>query len=294
MKTGMAFSYPSKLFEIWGDDTYKKIKAQGFSCADFGMLHTDTVFFGDKAEAEKEILKHKRLAEEAGMEINQVHGPWRWPAQDGTPEERAERMEKMKESIRLTALLGCKNWVIHPLFPCGWEDIGTGKEEETWQINFEFFRELLKTAKEYDVTICFENMPMINFSISTPEAILRFVKEINDDHFKICLDTGHLNVFPDIPVKEAVVELGDSLKVLHVHDNKVRYDLHLMPFAGSFKWQEFCDGLAEIGFDGVMSLETCPSSNYYLELFEQMLGMYNKVALQLIDMTNNAKITDKN
>ena len=31
-------------------------------------------------------------------------------------------MEKMQKSIRLTALLGCKNWVIHPIIPIDWRD----------------------------------------------------------------------------------------------------------------------------------------------------------------------------
>ena len=29
---------------------------------------------------------------------------------------------KMQKSIRLTALLGCKNWVIHPIIPIDWRD----------------------------------------------------------------------------------------------------------------------------------------------------------------------------
>ncbi len=283
MKTGIGFSYPSGFFTLWGDDTYKKLKSFGFSCVDFGLLNTETFFYTDKEKAEKTILMQKKLAAEAGIEFSQVHGPWRWPAQDVTPEDRAERMEKMRESIRLTALLGCKNWVIHPIFANGWEDVKEGKTEETWKINLEFFRELLKTAKEYDVTICLENMPMINFSIATPADILRFVKEIDDDHFKICLDTGHLNVFPELPVYESVAELGDELRVLHVHDNKFRIDMHLPPFYGSFKWTEFCQALKEIEFDGVISLETAPSSGHNNELFEEMMVMFHKMAQQIAD-----------
>lgn len=41
----------------------------------------------------------------------------------------------------------------------------------------------------------FENMPFKNFSLSKPCDILRFVKAIDDENFKICLDTGHVAVF---------------------------------------------------------------------------------------------------
>ena len=64
----------------------------------------------------------------------------------------------MKKSIRAASILECKNWVIHPIMPFGVEDIDTGDAEKTWDMNVAFMKELLKTAKEYGVTICLENM----------------------------------------------------------------------------------------------------------------------------------------
>ena len=91
----------------------KKIKEHGFSAVDFGMADTGTVIYtASQEESDAFLINEKRMAEEAGIIINQVHGPWRWPARDFEPEDRAERMEKMKKSIRATYVLGCKNWVI--------------------------------------------------------------------------------------------------------------------------------------------------------------------------------------
>ena len=110
----------------WGNATYQKLKEHGYSASDFDMANTDSVLYTlPRKEAETILLHEKNLAQEAGIEITQVHGPWRYPPQDSTEEDRAERMEKMKESIRMTAILGCKNWVIHPLMPFGMDDIGT-------------------------------------------------------------------------------------------------------------------------------------------------------------------------
>ena len=110
----------SKKYERWGDECYKRLKACGFDYIHFDMCDTDTELYLSDGEAFKtRILHERKLAEEAGIIIDQVHGPWRSPVRDSTPSERAERMEKMKKSIYATALLGCKNWVIQPIIPYG-------------------------------------------------------------------------------------------------------------------------------------------------------------------------------
>ena len=86
-------------------------------------------------------------------------------------EDRKERMEKMKKSIRYTAVLGCKYWVIHPIMPFGVCEKDTEDAQKTWDMNIEFMSELLKVAKEVGVTICFENMPMLQFSLAKPDKI---------------------------------------------------------------------------------------------------------------------------
>ncbi len=57
--------------------------------------------------------------------------------------------------------------------------------------------------------ICFENMLMREISLATPADILKFVKAINDDNFKICLDIGHVAVFNDLVPGDEVRRLGN-------------------------------------------------------------------------------------
>lgn len=255
----------------WGDEAYRKLKEHGFLAVDFNMVHTESLLYTlPQQEADAILLHQKALAAEAGVEITQVHGPWRWPAQDGSPEDRAERLEKMQQSIRMTAVLGCKNWVIHPIMPLGVNDAGTEDAAKTWDLNLEFMGQLLQTAKAYDVTICFENMPMLDFSLSKPEDILRFVKQMNDEHFKICLDTGHVSVFRELNLAEEVRRLGDEIRVLHVHDNKNSLDLHLFPYQGVIHWPEFAKALMDIGYTGSFSLETMPPSKLPDDIFGDM------------------------
>lgn len=251
--------------EFGFEKAHEFIKSQGYDCVDYqNFVDTETPLFQENfKDFDKIVAKERAFIESLGLEINQTHGPWRWPARDVTPEERAERFEKMVISIRGTALLGCKNIIIHPLLP--WCD-GEGDPVKLHEINLEFMSRLTKEAEKNGVIICFENMPMPRMSMASPEACLNFAKEINSPNFKICLDTGHctmLNVKPG----DAVRMLGkEYLQTLHVHDNDGRNDLHWVPYAGVIDWDDFQSALQEIGFDGCVSLETIPPKKFTGEI----------------------------
>ncbi|MBR6766475.1 MAG: sugar phosphate isomerase/epimerase [Clostridia bacterium] len=284
MKIGITASSMDKFHGRWGTNAYLKLKEQGFSCSDFNISETGTpIYTLPEEEADKILIAERKLAEAAGIEISQVHGPWRWPPKDDTPEDLKERMEKMKRSIRATAVIGCKNWVVHPIMPFGIEDIPAGKSKETWEMNLSFMTELLKTAKEYDVTICLENMPMLQFSLATPEKILEFVRQMNDDHFKICLDTGHVSVFPDLVLADEVRRLGDEIRVLHVHDNNYGRDAHMFPCFGINDWKSFGKALKDIGFSGSFSLETRPPMQLPDQIFEKLSISLREIAEWILE-----------
>lgn len=269
----------------YGHERYKRLKAIGFSCLDFSLMDTETQFYHDTQEKRDTlIIEEKRLINEAGLVVNQVHGPWRWPVSDGTDEERAERMEKMKWSIRHAALLGAKYWVIHPIMPFGTCECITnlGCEQETWGINLAFMKELLMTAKEYDVIICLENMPMPDFSLGSPKEILRFVKEMGDEHFKVCLDTGHVAVYEGQSVGDAIRLLDDEIRVIHVHDNDGKQDLHLFPYKGIIDWDDVGKALKDIDYKGVFNYETHPSHECSDTDYEQGLLQMIQIAEQIL------------
>ena len=134
----------------WGEERYKMLKNIGYDCVDMGI--SEKLLTLDEAEFIQTFSEWRRMAEDAGIEISQVHGPWRWPPEDSTPENRAERMEKMCSSIRATALLGCKHWVIHPIMPFGIEDLENGKAQETWDLNLAFMKELSLLQQQTDLT----------------------------------------------------------------------------------------------------------------------------------------------
>lgn len=284
MKIGISVKMRKGGFDRFEKEKYLKIKSFGFDCVDFDMCNTDNELYSLDELAFGAYLKtEKELAQRAGIEIHQTHGPWRWPVRDGSPADLAERMEKMKKSIRATYLLGCKYWVIHPVMPFGIDDIKGGHQEKTLQINLDFMKSLLKTAKEYGVTVCLENTPFPDFSLATPRQVLSLVDKINDDNFRICLDTGHVTMAGDLSAGESVRLLADKIKVLHIHDNGGQKDEHLPPFEGVTDWQDFTAALKEVGFDGVLSLEIVPKESLPTDEFERRSISLGQVARRLAE-----------
>ena len=268
----------------WGDRRYQKMREIGFEAMDFSnditsrLAHSTTTceqFF-------EEVRHDKALIKESGLEIAQMHGPWRRPPRDYTPEDRADRMKRMKASIEACAYLECENWVIHNIMPFGHEDMLLGKEKETWEMNLEFFTELAKTAHQNGVTICIENMPMPKFSIGAPADTVRFIKAMNDDCFKMCYDVGHAAVIPGVDPVKTVYEIRDVLRTLHIHDNLGKVDQHFIPFFGVVDWYGVAGALRDIGFDGAFSLEVEAPQNmpdpFYEQTFRLIYNLANHIA----------------
>lgn len=95
--------------------------------------------------------------------------------------------------------------------------------------------------------------------------------------------TGHVSVFELSPA-DAVREMSDEIKVLHVHDNKYKMDLYLMPYFGAIDWADFGKALREVDFNGVFSLEVCPRSTLPTYLFEKCGKALFKIAKSIIDV----------
>ena len=252
LKTGIINTEYTELYG-W-ESGLRRIASHGYYGIDYqGFINTQNPLFSlSESDFVAELERQKKAVRAAGLVVYQTHGPWRYPPRDATPEERAERMEKIRRALLGTSVLGCKRFIYHPLMPFTTED--GGHEAETWTVNLPFLRELAELAAPHGITVCLENMPMREFSLASTADILRMVKAVNRPNFKVCLDTGHCAVMKEDPA-DAVRLLGDALEALHIHDNDGRRDLHLQPFAKTLDFHSFAKALEEIGFRGVLSLE---------------------------------------
>ncbi len=259
MKTGMmsdAYTVPYGL-----EKGYVKMKEHGYDYADYqGLINVDAELYDLPEEPFREVLEREaQAAKAAGIGIFQIHGPWGGAETDLTKELRAAKLEQVRKAIRGTAYLGCENFVIHNVMPFGYSD--SDRKNEVYLINTEFFTKAAEYAAGFDVTICIENMPFPDQKLARPADMLAFVKSVNIDNFRMCLDTGHCAVH-GISAGDSVRLLGkEYLRTLHVHDNDGRSDLHLFPYTGVIDWDDFTKALFEIDYDGSVSMETCVPRN---------------------------------
>lgn len=230
---------------------YNSMKKHGYDCGDYqNLAYPDSDFYTiSEADAKKRIIEEKKQADSVGITYSQVHCVCPYFSQ--TAEQRRLTLEQSKRAAWATSLLGAKYLVVHPLIPFGKENEDAILAE---QINETFFRELCSYAEKFGVVICAENLPWTKLKLSPIENLLDFVNRLDISNLKLCLDTGHANVF-GTDCGDMIRLCKDKIKTLHVHDNWGDRDNHLMPYFGTINWDSFKSALKETGFDGCISTE---------------------------------------
>lgn len=199
----------------------------------------------------KEVIDVKN---ELGLEIPSCHSFFY------LHEDRTEEREALtRRSIEASGIVGSRYVVLHPYSVC----------DETWyshrksiEENVEYLRRYADIARPYGLGLAIENMvedaSKRRFG-SCPEDLMELIDVLDDPIFEICWDFGH-GERSNCNTVEALRQMGDLLKVVHVHDwtaNKVGFD-HTIPFLGKTDWDAVMPTLKETGFNGYWNLE-CPN-----------------------------------
>ena len=237
----------------WDDaaEAVKLLAQCGFKHIDLNMYHSfdpDLALCSDEWRAWAEGIRRAGL--EAGADFVQAHGS------DGcfdTGEERDRRIGILKRELQVCKLLGIPKIVVHGVWRRG------GGREEFMEANARFYRELLTAAEETGVCVCTENTCRQNL----PEYYIFEGSDFNelrerlDFHplFGCCWDVGHANCH-GVDQYKCIMDLGDGLKAVHIHDTNFGADAHMAPFQGSVSYDAVINGLLDAGFTGYFTLES--------------------------------------
>jgi len=234
------------------DGIYGRMAEIGYDAADQAMCDIKEPIFHDDDALKQFCAANKAAAVRNGITINELQGPG--PTYDTEEESRAEGWRCFHRAVLACHMMEIPYMVFHPQMPYGW-----GAEEEpelAKKLTIDLMCDLLPDCEKYGVTICLENMPFRRHRISTMDRIVEVLQIVNHPKAGICFDTGHALVF-DHDLGDTVRLAAPYLKCLHIHDNDGAGDKHKIPYTEGCKgnWDNFVNALAEVNYQGVMSLE---------------------------------------
>ena len=262
----------------------------GFDCWDFSMFDMGSydwktgrrILRGHPLEQRDTALqfaeKLRKAGERTGIYCNQSHAPF--------PVSCAEIRELLPLALECTAEAGGKICIIHP------------DNNKTAEENAEMYRELLPVARRLGVKIAAENMWNWNNEAdhASPAAcsdgpdFLKHVDLVSDPDLVACVDIGHAEMKGLGTSAPSMIRLlGCRVKALHVHDNDKWHDSHALPFTMQIDFDAALKALADIGYDGEITMETDYVGKFHKENLEEGLRILCETARKLADGLDRLK-----
>ncbi len=277
-------------------------KQAGIGAIDFGFYDilpsrdiyekkTDNAVFDLTHDEMMAYFKEIRdAAEENGIVVGQTHAPF--PTQRVEAEDMSEYNEylfgALKKCIEVTAFLGCKYIVIHPVF--GRYPLTVSPKEE-FERNVNFYSSLIPTLKEFGVVACLENMwvdykgKIYAGACGDFDEVNRYIETLNsiagEELFGYCFDSGHATICSK-DLGQAVRKLNKNIKVLHLHEVDGYHDNHTIPFVGVTDWDRLFTALKEIGYSGTVNFEVNLAGQFPREVLPQALSFMGAIGNSFI------------
>lgn len=259
------------------EEGYRWMAEAGFEGIDFNfdtylpctLVEQDRIndFYTRPVEEIWEDLKpHADLIAKYGMKVEQTHAPFPLLV-DGRKDIDDLMYVITVKTMDISSRMGSRYIVVHPVtFAYQYS------KKEEHDRNIEMYKRLIPAAKLYNQVICLENMFLeknyhlmegICSDFTEAAAMIDELNEIaGEELFGFCFDVGHANILGK-NMYQALVTLGDRLKILHIHDNDGVSDLHTLPYTFmrswnglSTDWEGFLRGLKDIDYKGVLSFES--------------------------------------
>lgn len=277
------------------------LAAAGFDAIDYSMyIHEEEtgVFAANQFESYAKKLKH--TADTAGIVFGQIHAHMPRPSHPDYVARMKLWDDLAMRSIMTAAILECPYVVIHPIIML--ERRYHTLYQENFDFNVEYYGKMKPYLKEYGVKVAIENMwhfdddkQIICPSVCSSAEEMNKLCDVLGDGFVTCLDIGHAVLTGQTP-EDMIHTLGDTLKVLHVHENNGYDDTHDIPFNGlpvgmmfpekentkKINWDKVMKALNDVNYDGTFSLEADSFLRKFpIELANDALIFMAKVARHL-------------
>lgn len=229
----------------------ERSKRAGFEVIDLNLCQLSafkTTLHQDNWQEETEKIAEAK--EKLGISFPQCHLPFksgkvRWQ----TPEDYAFYQKMFYRAIDVAAMLGFPWAVVHP------DRYPANPDSAQWDLdtliaeNHREYDPMVEYALNKGVGIAFENMNRGHFAQA--EELVAYIDSYHDDRVGACWDTGHANMFYEGGDQwDPLHVVGHRLHATHIHDNRAKDDLHLIPYQGTIDWPRVMAALRDIGYTG--------------------------------------------
>lgn len=119
-------------------------------------------------------------------------------------------------------------------------------------------RPVLAYAAEKQIDLAFEPEPgmLINTLASYDRLLTELAaNKINAARLRLTIDIGHLHCQGELPIPEKIRQWADRLANVHIEDMRANVHEHLMFGEGEIDFPPVIAALAEIRYDGLLSVE---------------------------------------
>lgn len=237
-------------------DSYQMVKENieaGFYQTEINDCHYKQ--FMDKTQDVKEF---RTYIDDLGFSIPQGHLIFMNKG-DITSRDNTYAIENLKRNLDVFQELGVKSAVLHySNYGTDWDPV-----EQWFDVRVDALNKLTDYIKGTDMVICLENLSRVwDYDAGH---LLKMCKAVdNQKNIGICLDTGHLNISKFGNQYDFIMQAGEYLKAMHVHDNKGEHDgmiglpcdSHIMPFdGGNVKWEDVKRGVKDLNYQHLFSFE---------------------------------------
>lgn len=164
---------------------------------------------------------------------------------------RKESVSEMRRACEAAGILGVEFIVLHP-GPEKEGNLGPHEWYPKMQVAADSLNQIAEYCRELGIKLLFENMlPHLMFGHVSD--ILYLLGAVRSTNVGTCLDTGHAYLSGDL--SQVANKLSGHLRMIHVNDNRGKWDDHLPPGRGDIDWTAFVKQLCVERFHGTLILE---------------------------------------
>ena len=223
-----------------------------------------------RAWADTDVAKYKRLLESYRMRMTTVVGQTDWATRPVTmvnPAHRTGFLSDVKNAIEWAKKLD----VPQVILLSGNEQPGLTREQQYASL-VEGAKRATELASAGDVTLILENLNSKvdhkGYFLTSAREALRVAKEVDNSHFRLLFDIYHEYVQNGDPL-QAMNEAEPYTADYHVADAAGRHD----PGTGAMKWHDIYKAIGKSGYSGYLTFEYLPVGDQVSSLIKAVTEM---------------------